>query len=750
MKKWVFISVIIFCIFLSRNFYAQEYSQENKVKVYGKLVDKDNVSVNATISVDSFSNTTDANGNYYLSVSQGIYDLKYDLTSFFIPNFYIKLPHLSINSDMKDAIDVIVGDSTQNKLSFSVDTGYSQIVQIYSPNKPKRVLINGTNATEVSSLSQLNDYTWLHNSSENKLYIDTAYIQSTCSDGTVYGQCSSTKPHYCDNGILINFCGAPYNCGCSNGYICQMIGTCLNNSGLIGYWKFDEGSDLIVSDSSGNENDGSIVGASWANGKIDKALSFDGVNDYVRIPDSNVFNITDEMTVSAWIYPLTSQSTGGSNQIVQRLDWGNKRGFFLREGYNQSHSPTFYVGNGSYWFNVYSSNIASNMWHHVVGTVKANDKIKIYVDGNLKSQNNFIGKIVQNVGDIKIGYEASGKAFNGTIDDVKIWSRVITDGEIKREYGTQNCSDGTMFGQCSLIKPQYCDDGSLINNCSQCGCPTNLNCNTTDEQCYASFEGVDFISISDTHIGRSASSGSGADNLTSFQRYQKIFNVTNGINTRFIINQGDLTDGWWSNDTKQQTRYQNYTQLSLTSKNQVLQVRGNHDANKSLYESMIGQLNWENRYDDILVAGIGLVAEDANQWQQSNVTYDQATTDFLDSVVSSQDYSQTNYHFLFEHLVPYGSYDMGQVFNRATENVSEYYKYFDMIFYGHFGGKENVSLLNNEIPIIKASHLGDGKVATDTFLTIMINRTNGIITIISNNFYNGTAYVLFSEKSRKT
>jgi subtilisin family serine protease len=53
---------------------------------------------------------------------------------------------------------------------------------------------------------------------------------------------------------------------------------------------------------------------------------------------------------------------------------------------------------------------------------------------------------------------------------------------------SQNCSDGTLFGQCSNNKPLYCSDGSLINNCSYCGCPSGLNC-ATNGSCYSSPQG---------------------------------------------------------------------------------------------------------------------------------------------------------------------------------------------------------------------------------------------------------------------
>ena len=41
---------------------------------------------------------------------------------------------------------------------------------------------------------------------------------------------------------------------------------------------------------------------------------------------------------------------------------------------------------------------------------------------------------------------------------------------------SETCADGTDFGQCSLVKPKFCENGDLINMCSQCGCPDVLIC----------------------------------------------------------------------------------------------------------------------------------------------------------------------------------------------------------------------------------------------------------------------------------
>ncbi|MBN2459637.1 hypothetical protein JXB28_05105, partial [Candidatus Woesearchaeota archaeon] len=53
--------------------------------------------------------------------------------------------------------------------------------------------------------------------------VDIPCTSQACTDGTAYGQCSVSRPLYCESGVLVNRCG---NCGCSSGQSCTSAGTC--------------------------------------------------------------------------------------------------------------------------------------------------------------------------------------------------------------------------------------------------------------------------------------------------------------------------------------------------------------------------------------------------------------------------------------------------------------------------------------------------------------------------------------------
>ena len=72
----------------------------------------------------------------------------------------------------------------------------------------------------------------------------------------------------------------------------------------VGAWGFDEANGTTAGDASGRGNNGTIAGATRTTaGKIGSALSFDGINDLVTVPDSASLDLTNRATLEAWVYP---------------------------------------------------------------------------------------------------------------------------------------------------------------------------------------------------------------------------------------------------------------------------------------------------------------------------------------------------------------------------------------------------------------------------------------------------------------
>jgi hypothetical protein len=95
-----------------------------------------------------------------------------------------------------------------------------------------------------------------------------------------------------------------------------------NDPNLVGEWHLDEGFGQYANDTSGNGNNGTLMPSypgnapNWtAPGVLGNALEFDGLDDFVSVPDDASLNITDEITIAAWMKP-SGESSGFKKPIT--------------------------------------------------------------------------------------------------------------------------------------------------------------------------------------------------------------------------------------------------------------------------------------------------------------------------------------------------------------------------------------------------------------------------------------------------
>lgn len=200
-------------------------------------------------------------------------------------------------------------------------------------------------------------------------------------------------------------------------------------SGLVLYLPFD--GDL--KDHSGNENNGVIKGTEkWINGKFGKAMEFDGAT-YVEVPDKNNsgFDNVPGLTIEVWV----KMENHHDNGIVVKLATPDA---YWPCSYNletwSDQLAYFDVGAdaGSYA----TANYPLNEWFHIAGVFDGNKgEDRLYVNGDLKSTNPRKEKIVPD-GDLPvyIGCVAPGQLFfKGALDDLVIYSRILTQTEIMED-----------------------------------------------------------------------------------------------------------------------------------------------------------------------------------------------------------------------------------------------------------------------------------------------------------------------------
>ena len=200
--------------------------------------------------------------------------------------------------------------------------------------------------------------------------------------------------------------------------------------GLVAWWKFDETAGDVAYDSSGNGNDGNLTnGPTWSEGKIGGALSFDGTNDMVRTNLSGSYN--EDFTWSAWI--KTTDTQGGVLGLSGDTWEVGGASFYIYQGSPKVdvHSVGAKLGN---------FNLSSNTWTHYLLTVKDSggtvDPVRIFVNGliEIDSTLNWFTYNGQNF-NLRIAHVPThGEYYEGLIDDVRIYDRVLSTVEVKALY----------------------------------------------------------------------------------------------------------------------------------------------------------------------------------------------------------------------------------------------------------------------------------------------------------------------------
>ena len=199
--------------------------------------------------------------------------------------------------------------------------------------------------------------------------------------------------------------------------------------GMVGWWPGDGNASDIQGGNHGTFQGGATATSA---GIVGQAFSFQGTGDFVEVPDSNSIDITDAITIDTWVYPT---SFPGNRQAVVHK-WVQPKAYVLKI---TDRIPRITITTSSGFFTCVSTEtISTNAWYHLAATYDSSSgKLEFFVNGTLKNTCTWSGKIQINSGPITFGYRSDalgGDQFLGLIDELEIFNRALTAGEIKAIY----------------------------------------------------------------------------------------------------------------------------------------------------------------------------------------------------------------------------------------------------------------------------------------------------------------------------
>lgn len=333
-------------------------------------------------------------------------------------------------------------------------------------------------------------------------YSLTAKAQSCSWD------CQNWGP-YCGDKIVQSQHGE----GCDGSQTCSIGGrqgtkvctdTCKKeDKDVIAWWSFESLKD------SNNQNelqsvDVSLEGLNDAlceesscprlvDGKFGKALEFGAENftrKFLRVPERSSLEVKEAISVEAWVKPTNNEDL--YQRVVEQGGAQNYTGFDLEiNASSTKHTARFNLWNDMPNGVDSESSIPLNVWTHLLATYERdgeNNIIKMYVNGILESTKSFSSTLPimeKPTGDLFIGRSGSDgnpSYFFGSLDEVKIYPRVLSAEEARNNFQTGwLCVVGTVPPPIAENIPASCGNNIVDANeaCDRGSANNGRACTTT-------------------------------------------------------------------------------------------------------------------------------------------------------------------------------------------------------------------------------------------------------------------------------
>lgn len=212
----------------------------------------------------------------------------------------------------------------------------------------------------------------------------------------------------------------------------------------LAYWQLEEASGPTYADAAGTY-DGTCAGACptvEAAGQIGNAQLFDGATTGISVAANSVFDwgANNSFSIELWVKGDPGQTCAAFGEVmIGRADSGSGVGYWSVGCNGGDGTANFQLGDGIGTNRTLTSSkvIANGVWHHLVVVRDGTQNLNVlYVDGveAASATQAYSGGLAPTSADITMGFMDTAVSFQGTIDEVAVYSGVLTESEIKTHY----------------------------------------------------------------------------------------------------------------------------------------------------------------------------------------------------------------------------------------------------------------------------------------------------------------------------
>jgi len=198
-----------------------------------------------------------------------------------------------------------------------------------------------------------------------------------------------------------------------------------NDPDLLGWWAFEEGTGTTVADLSGNGNDGTLTnGPQWVEGYFGGGLQFDGTDDYV---DTGNAEDLARWTICCWVKgaaaPASTSPTGPVHREANyQINWNHSDASFRNAAA---------LNVGGTWYSASHGTLEADTWYHLAATYDGTS-LRAYTNGALITTTSCAGTPNAETNTLKFARHAASAQYCAvTLDDVRVFTRALTDAEVK-------------------------------------------------------------------------------------------------------------------------------------------------------------------------------------------------------------------------------------------------------------------------------------------------------------------------------